>query len=109
MSRDRIRGFKPSWTPRAERLELKYGESVTDISKWIPGSDSPHTNNGSQFSPLYDFPDGKDTGIDLSYTRQPGLDITEVDAIAKSLSSDVMNKVKELAETSVNETKEPNV
>lgn len=62
-------------------------ESVVDKTNWSPEAElsvnSPF--GGSPRVGLYDFPDGEDTGLDLTGLRNPSLDIVDVDNIRKSL------------------------
>lgn len=60
--------------------------SVVDYSDWRPNIDTVSVNDmrGSR-TPYYDYPDGKDTGLDLTYLRSPSRDITEIQEMQSKL------------------------
>ena len=69
------------------------GDSVTDKSKFRPclvdNSTGQRIDVGSAYTGLYDFPDGKDTGIRYGAIRQINPDITEIDATMEFLNNEV--------------------
>lgn len=74
--------------------------SVVDFSDWRPNIDTVSSLDlrGSNRTPLYDYPDGKDNGLDLTYLRSPSRDITEIDEMKNKLSKSVDSGMKELNE-----------
>lgn len=71
--------------------------SVTDKSHYRPNAPSYARVDGSGRVGLFDFPDGEDTGIDLSYLRKRGIDQTEIDAYTerlKNLSKEQLDQLK---------------
>lgn len=77
-----------------------FSPSVVDFSDWRPNIDTVSTLDlrGSNRTPLYDYPDGKDSGLDLTYLRSPSRDITEIDEMKNKLSKSVDSGMKELNE-----------
>lgn len=69
-----------------------YKPTVSDVHNFEAGAGT--SNN----VPLYDFPDGKDTGERMYALRRLGLDITELEAIKKSLESEKSKMMKETKE-----------
>lgn len=74
-----------------------FDDSVVDSSAFRPNVDDVHnfTGGGSNMTPLYEFPDGKDTGLRLGAMRSLGADITEIDATKKALQATVDNQKKQ--------------
>lgn len=77
--------------------------SVTDKSSYQPNIDhlhqSPIINGGSgSRSPLYDFEDGKDTGVRLYQLRDPSADVTEIQETQKKLKKAADSDTKEANE-----------
>lgn len=81
----------PDWTP----LLTDFGESNTDKSTYRPDISIARAQAGmSNKTLIYDFSDGKDTGETVqTYIRQPGLDVTEVDAAINRLNQNFEDKV----------------
>lgn len=71
------------------------GKSVTDKSKFRPtlvdNSTGQRIEVGGVYTGLYDFPDGKDTGLRYGAIRQINPDVTEVDATMEYLQNEVEN------------------
>ena len=71
------------------------GKSVTDKSKFRPtlvdNSTGQRIEVGGVYTGLYDFDDGKDTGLRYGAIRQINPDITEVDATMEYLQGEVEN------------------
>lgn len=71
------------------------GKSVTDKSKFRPAlvdnSTGQRIEVGGVYTGLYDFPDGKDTGLRYGAIRQINPDVTEVDATMEYLQGEVEN------------------
>ena len=85
-----------------------YGDSVVDKSKFRPtlvNNGSGRRVVGTSRSPVYDFEDGKDTGIRFGVIRNLGADITEVDAVKNILERTVNNQIK-VSEKKLNDTLE---
>lgn len=85
-------------------LELEHrGEfspSVVDTSKYRPNVNELHNFDGGKGSrvPLYDFEDGKDTGLRLGVLRHQGADITEIQAAKDILEVSTSEATKEATE-----------
>lgn len=78
-------------------LVSDFGQSCTDKTFFRPDISSTRaflgTGQGSNRVGLYDFPDGNDDGTNLrTVLRNPGLDITEIDAIGQAIKSDIEAK-----------------
>lgn len=76
---------------------VNYGESVTDKSKYkpnVPLYSQIDFNKGMPDNLCYDFPDGKDTGLDLTPLRNKSLDITEIADIKRSLEASTKRQKK---------------
>ena len=85
-----------------------YGSSVVDKSKFRPtlvNNGSGQRVVGTSRSPVYDFEDGKDTGLRFGVIRNLGADITEVDAVQNILQKTVNNQIK-VSEKKLNDTLE---
>lgn len=84
------------------RRKFKVLNSCVDYASYKPTvSDVHNFESGAGTSnnvPLYDFPDGKDTGERMYALRRLGLDITELEAIKKSLESEKSKMMKETKE-----------
>lgn len=77
--------------------DVDYGESVVDSSKYRPNLPSfQQVSSGSSFKGLFDFSDGVDTGLDLTYLRKRGIDQTEIDAFAERLQNLTAEQVRDL-------------
>lgn len=81
-----------------ELPETEESPYIVDDSHFVPMSEAVkqlnanYTGSLEDISNYYDFPDGKDTGIEVPITRtSDGKDITEI-------STDIMNKVKDINE-----------
>lgn len=89
-----------------ERSDIKslkraiYDDSVVDKSKFRPNVNDVHnfTGQGSQGTPLYDFPDGVDNGLRLGAMRSLGADITEINATAEQLKTTTQKQTDDVAE-----------
>lgn len=68
----------------------------TDFVKDVKGSKSLILGGGTQYIGLYDFPDGRDTGLDLTFLRKKGIDITEVDNMREILQTKAEENIKEV-------------
>lgn len=76
-----------------------FGETNTDRSRWRPEISVLNAFAGSQQNSnktlVYDFPDGKDTGETIQTTlRSPGLDVTEVDSMTQRVTTIIEDKAK---------------
>lgn len=84
------------------RKNFKVLESSVDYASYKPTVSDVHNFEAgagtSNNVPLYDFPDGKDTGERMYALRRLGLDITELEAIKKSLESEKSKMMKETKE-----------
>lgn len=80
------------WTP----LLSDFGESNTDKSTYRPDISVARAQAGmANKTLLYDFSDGKDNGETVqTYIRQPGLDVTEVDAAMQRLNDNFNENIK---------------
>lgn len=78
---------------------IDYGESITDKSKYNPNISSFISNMGSiRNNPLYDFMDGKDSGVRMSLFHDKSLDITEKQAIFDRFKAETENRLEVLEE-----------
>lgn len=76
------------WTPLLE----DFGESNTDTTTYRPDISIARAQAGrlSGKKLIYDFNDGKDNGeIAMTFIRQKGLDVTEVDAAVARVKSNI--------------------
>lgn len=74
----------------------KFASSNTDITGWRPEISVSRAQQGISSGKrlVYDFDDGKDTGeYVMTYIRQQGLDVTEVDALLDSLKAHYQDKI----------------
>lgn len=72
-------------------------ESVVDLSQWKPDLGTvANMLGGSNRIPLYDYEDGKDTGLNLAYLRDPARDITEIEAMRAAYQSSVNKNLQEI-------------
>ena len=55
-----------------------FGESVTDDRYFTPREVQPLVAAPTPSPALYDFPDGRDTGVSLPLSRKKGVDLAEV-------------------------------
>lgn len=93
-----VLGFLEVSEKKPTNLMKSYGSSVVDKSKFRPtlvNNGSGQRVVGSARSGLYDFEDGKDTGLRLGVIRSPAPDITEVDSVKQILEKTVNNQVSE--------------
>lgn len=81
--------------------KIKYGDSVVDKSKFRPTL----VNNGNgqrvvgvSRQGVYDFEDGKDTGLRYGVIRNLGADITEIDSVKQILEKTVDKSIKDSRE-----------
>lgn len=82
------------WTPLLE----DFGESNTDTSTYRPDISLARAQAGrlSGKKLIYDFYDGKDNGETvMTFIRQKGLDITEVDAAAARVKSNINESIED--------------
>lgn len=82
------------WTPLLE----DFGESNTDTSTYRPDISIARAEAGrlSGKKLVYDFDDGKDTGESvMTFIRQKGLDVTEVDAAVNRVKSNIDEGVED--------------
>lgn len=82
------------WTPLLE----DFGESNTDTSSYRPDISVARAEAGrlSGKRLIYDFNDGKDTGETvMTFIRQKGLDITEVDAAVARVKSNIDESIED--------------
>lgn len=78
-----------------------FGKSNTDKSTYRPDISivRAQQNALSRKKFLYDFPDGKDNGnFIMTYVRDKGLDITEVDSAIDRIKSSIDEKVSDSQE-----------
>lgn len=90
--------LKLQWLPYPTSFD--FGDSVTDKSKYKPNVPlySQVTSDARLPSNLvYDFPDGKDTGLDLTPLRNKSLDVVEISALKRSLERD-WSKIRDRVE-----------
>lgn len=83
-----------NWTP----LLKNFGESNTDTSTYRPDISIARAEAGrlSGKKLIYDFNDGKDNGETvMTFIRQKGLDITEVEVAANRVKSNIDEKVED--------------
>lgn len=84
----------PDWTPLLE----DFGETNTDTSTYRPDISIVRAQAGrlSGKELIYDFDDGKDTGETvMTFVRQKGLDVTEVDTALSRVKSNIDEKVED--------------
>lgn len=88
-------------------LRSDFDDSVVDKSSFRPNVDDVHnfTGGNSGMTPLYEFPDGKDTGLRLGAMRSLGSDITEIDATKKALENAVSEQKAEFSQIVSDELK----
>lgn len=67
-----------------------------DFIKDVKGSKSLILGGGTQYIGVYDFPDGKDTGLDLTMLRQKGIDITEIEEAQRNLTNKAIQNIQEV-------------
>lgn len=82
------------WTPLLE----DFGDSNTDTSTYRPDISLARAQSGRLRGKklIYDFDDGKDTGESvMTFIRQKGLDITEVDAAIAHMKSNIDEKIED--------------
>lgn len=82
------------WTPLLE----DFGDSNTDTSTYRPDISLARAQSGRLRGKklIYDFDDGKDTGESvMTFIRQKGLDITEVDAAIVHMKSNIDEKIED--------------
>lgn len=82
------------WTPLLE----DFGESNTDTSTYRPDISIARAEAGrlSGKKLIYDFNDGKDNGETvMTFVRQKGLDVTEVEAAANRVESNINDKIED--------------
>lgn len=81
------------WTPLLE----DFGESNTDTSTYRPDISVARAQaaQASGKRLVYDFDDGKDTGdYVMTFIRNKGLDVTEVDSAQQRIKSQIDEKVE---------------
>lgn len=90
-----------------------YGESATDKSSYRPDISSARAFAGSVGAGtsskvgVYDFPDGKDTGMTIqTFLRNRGLDVTEIDAASNWLKDNAQKLVDEDNKKMISELKD---
>lgn len=86
--------LKLDWIPH---FDVDYGESQTDKSNYrpnVPLYSQIEANKAMPSNLVYDFPDGKDTGLNLTPLRDKSLDITEVQQIKNALQKSVDKQEK---------------
>lgn len=88
-------------------LRSDFDDSVVDKSSFRPNVDDVHnfTGGNSGMVPLYEFPDGKDTGLRLGAMRSLGSDITEISATKKALENSVSEQKLEFDQVVADEIK----
>lgn len=82
------------WTPLLE----DFGDSNTDTSTYRPDISIARAQSGRLRGKklIYDFDDGEDTGDSvMTFIRQKGLDITEVDAAAARVKSNINESIED--------------
>lgn len=84
----------PDWIPLLD----DFGETNTDTSTYRPDISMARAQAGrlSGKKLIYDFDDGKDNGETvMTFVRQKGLDVTEVEAAAIRVKSNIDEKVED--------------
>lgn len=75
-----------------------WGEAYIDASHWRPDAEIARaailTGKGMDSQPVYDFPDGKDTGF-RPKTRIAGLDIVDVENAIKDIDNSVKTSLEQ--------------
>ena len=66
-----------------------FGESVTDDRYFTPREVQPLVAAPMPSPVLYDFPDGRDTGVSLPVSRKKGVDLAEVSSEVLRLNREV--------------------
>lgn len=85
---------------KVDKVPIKtysFGKSQSDKSKYrpnVPLYSQIDFNKGLPSNLVYDFPDGNDTGLDLTPLRNKSLDITEIKQIKDSLQKSVDRQKK---------------
>lgn len=82
------------WTPLLE----DFGESNTDTTTYRPDISIARAKSGmlSGKQLIYDFDNGKDNGETvMTFIRQKGLDVTEVDSAINRIKSDIDEKIED--------------
>lgn len=90
-----VKHFSNSFKGEKPPICRDFGESNTDKSTYRPDLSILRAYQGSKDKKLvYDFPDGKDNGeIVMTYIRDKGLDVSEVDAALERIKSSIDEKV----------------
>lgn len=110
-----VLGFLEVSKNKPTNLMKSYGSSTVDKSKFRPtlvNNGSGQRVVGSARTGLYDFDDGKDTGLRLGVIRSPGADITEVDSVKQILEQTVNHQVSEAKvkfDTALSELEKSNI
>lgn len=111
VTRYRFDHYSGSWKPYKVKWEYPadVGKSVVDKTKFRPVTiQTMMSANGTQG--VYDFPDGKDTGVRLDNYLHPRLDPVEIDANIQELRYEIddgINKINvELAKQQVENAKQ---
>lgn len=72
------------------------GESVADVSSYVPISDQVRSLPAGDISlQLYDFPDGKDNGMKVPLARQRGVDLAELSTEIRNQQEDVSYRIRQ--------------
>lgn len=82
------------WTPLLE----DFGESNTDTKTYRPDISIARAESGRLRGKklIYDFDNGKDNGETvMTFIRQKGLDVTEVDSAINRIKSDIDEKIED--------------
>lgn len=96
---------------------VTFDDSCVDKTKFRPNVNDVHNyTGGTNNIPLYDFEDGKDTGLRLGSLRSNGADITELKRSEALLKQNVENQksilnqeVEKVLQTSKNKPTAPEV
>lgn len=81
----------------------EWDESIVDKSHFIPIAEALKNlegNSASMHADLtrFDFPDGKDNGMELPPSRRPGADLAEVQEFVEKIDRSAQNKLNEALE-----------
>lgn len=79
---------------------IEFEESITDKSHFIPMAESVKRLSVGPVSSdtiavMYDFPDGKDTGMNVPIARKKGVDIAEVSNEIRMSQAKIKEQLKE--------------
>lgn len=86
----------------SEKVNCNFAESVTDDSFYVPESElvkrlRSGISYGQALKGVYDFADGKDSGIAVPLDRYPGIDRAEVSEFLRSSEREFLENLKSSA------------